>query len=263
MMRLTTYNIRYDTPVDGDWAWAARRPYVIENLRRLAPDLFCVEEALPHQYADLNALAGFAHVGIPRDGDGQGEAAAIYYDPAKFTLEDAGHQWLSATPTVPSFYPGTGNRRVFQWARLKEAASGREFVAVTAHLDDGSADARVAGVRQIGAFLTAQQPGLPVFVCGDFNMEPDDPAYAAMPASFEDSLKVAAQVVDPLGGTWMDDLSYVPHANPVMQRLDYVFVRDLAVASYAVDTTVSAPGKYASDHFPVTVELNFREENHD
>ncbi len=263
-MRLTTYNIRYDTPVDGDWRWAQRKPYVFENLRRLNPDIFCVEEALPNQYQDLNKLIGFAHVGVPRDnGVDAGEAAAIYYDRTKFSLAEAGHQWLSPTPDEPSFYPGTGNRRVFQWAKLVEKASGRAFVAVTAHLDDGSADARVAGVRQIAAFLAAQQPGLPVFVCGDFNMAPDDPAYVAMPEDFEDSLKVAATVADPLSGTWMDDYSYVPHENPVMQRLDYVFVRDFDVVSYAVDTTVSETGKYASDHFPVTVELNFREEKHD
>ncbi|WP_179394147.1 endonuclease/exonuclease/phosphatase family protein [Lacticaseibacillus absianus] len=264
-MRITTYNVRYDTPQDGDWRWAQRRAAVLANLTHLAPDIFTIEEALPHQYADLNALAGYAHCGAPReDGFSTGEATAIYYRAGAFDLLDEGHRWVTTTPLVPSTYPGTGNKRVFQWAHLRRVADDQELVVVANHLDDWIADARVLGVQQVTAFLAPYlAAAVPVIWCGDFNMQPGDVAYQAVPSALRDAALHAATIVDPFGGTWPDQADFAPVTTQDVQRLDFFFVNAaVQVDAYAVETTATADGRYASDHFPVTLDVRL-EAHHD
>ncbi|WP_164512077.1 endonuclease/exonuclease/phosphatase family protein [Lacticaseibacillus daqingensis] len=257
-MRITTYNVRYDTPNDGDWRWPARRAGVLANLARLAPDIFTVEEALPHQYVDLNELPGYAHVGVPRDdGFSKGEATVIYYRVGQFDLLDSGHRWVAHTPIVPSTFPGTGNKRVFQWAHLRRLKDDQELVVVANHLDDWIAAARVLGVQQVTAFLAPYLAGgVPIIWCGDFNMQPGDVAYQAVPATLQDAALIAATKVDPFNGTWPDQETFAPVTTQAVQRLDFFFVNAaVRVQRYTVDTTATADGRYASDHFPVTLEV--------
>ncbi|ERL65740.1 endonuclease/exonuclease/phosphatase family protein [Schleiferilactobacillus shenzhenensis] len=260
MITITTYNIRLDTTADAPWAWAARRPYVLANLQRLDPDIFTVEEAEPHQFADLAAaLPAYRGFGIPRENTvDKGEAAALFFKKTKFDALAEGHQWVSETPDEPSVYPGAATYRIFQWARLREKASGRQFYLVTVHLDHISVAARDFGVKQILTTFAQERQTLPFIVTGDFNMVPSDTAYATMTQTLRDAALTAEKRPDPTPGTWQDSEPPTYRPGQTATRLDYFFVNDqVPVAAYAVDTTVSPAGQYASDHFPVTIAVDW------
>jgi hypothetical protein len=96
MVSITTYNIRLDTDDDHPWQWAARKLYVLANLQRLDPDIFTVEEAEPHQLADLRTLTAYRGFGVPRENTvDQGEAAAI------FIKKPSSTRWRRVMPGYP------------------------------------------------------------------------------------------------------------------------------------------------------------------
>ena len=57
-----SYNIRCDTPVDGDNAWPYRKERVEALIRFYGFDVLGVQEAKPSQMSDLRAMPGFASV---------------------------------------------------------------------------------------------------------------------------------------------------------------------------------------------------------
>lgn len=260
MVSITTYNIRLDTDDDHPWQWAARKPYVLANLQRLDPDIFTVEEAEPHQLADLRTLTAYRGFGVPRENTvDQGEAAAIFIKKTKFDALAEGHAWVSKTPDKPSIYPGAWTYRMFQWAKLRDKTDDTIFYLVTVHLDHVSVAARDFGVQQILAAFAQERADYPFIVTGDFNMTPTDEAYRTMTATLQDAALTAAQRPEPTPGTWQDSEPPTFLPGQTATRLDYFFVNDrVQVQSYAVDTTLAPTGQYASDHFPVTVTVMAR-----
>jgi endonuclease/exonuclease/phosphatase family metal-dependent hydrolase len=60
-VELITYNIRLNTPGDGEHAWPYRKDDVTALFRFHRADIFCVQEALPGQMDDLeSSFPGFA-----------------------------------------------------------------------------------------------------------------------------------------------------------------------------------------------------------
>ena len=57
-LKVMSYNIRLDNPKDGDNAWPNRKEATIGMINTLKPDVFGVQEALPHQvqYVEENAV---------------------------------------------------------------------------------------------------------------------------------------------------------------------------------------------------------------
>ena len=48
-LKVMSYNIRLDNAKDGENAWPNRKEATIEMINTLKPDVFGVQEALPHQ----------------------------------------------------------------------------------------------------------------------------------------------------------------------------------------------------------------------
>lgn len=97
-----SYNIRCDTPVDGDNAWPYRKERVEALIRFYGFDVLGVQEAKPSQMSDLRAMPGFASVGVGRDGGDRGEYSAIFYRTDRLRVLDSGTFWLSETPDTVS-----------------------------------------------------------------------------------------------------------------------------------------------------------------
>ncbi|MCX2455491.1 endonuclease/exonuclease/phosphatase family protein [Lacticaseibacillus nasuensis] len=260
-MKLMTYNIRYDTPEDGDWRWANRREHVIANILRQAPTILAIQEALAAPLADLKAaLSDYTFIGVARDdGVAAGEFNGLFYRTDALELLASGHQWLSETPDQPSIYPGAGCPRVFQWGGFKDRTTGKTFTAVATHLDNASEKARDAGMAKIVAFLQPiLKAGEPVLLAGDFNAEPADRAYAQATKALKDAETIAETLDRPYPGTFQDNGQFVVRPDLITVRIDYWFVSpNVRVTRYAVDATATADGKYASDHFPVVIDASF------
>ena len=64
-MELITYNIRMNTPSDGEHAWPHRKDDVAALFRFHRADVFGVQEALPGQMDDLAAaFPDFSYEGV-------------------------------------------------------------------------------------------------------------------------------------------------------------------------------------------------------
>ncbi|WP_225047327.1 endonuclease/exonuclease/phosphatase family protein [Lacticaseibacillus kribbianus] len=260
-MKLMTYNIRYDNPEDegGQWRWAQRRPHVIANIQAQAPDLLALQEVLAEPLAALKqALPAYRFVGVARDdGIAAGEFNGLFYLPAKFALIASGHQWLAQTPDQPTKFPGAGSTRIFQWARLRERATNRVFTAVVTHLDDQSQPAREQGMAQIlRYFAPLLAAGEALVLAGDFNAEPEDQAYHQAVSALQDAQLVAKTREMPYPGTFQDNGQFRARPDLTTKRIDYWFVTpNVSVDRYQIDVAQTPDGHYASDHFPVVIDV--------
>lgn len=144
-------------------AWAARRAAVHALLAREAPDILCVQEAMPHQIADLTEWLPGHHLvaGAP---DARGERNAVFVLSSRYDVLDRGTEKVA----------GNDEFRAATWVRLQDRSMGRSFVVVNTHLDHESRASRLAAAERIRALF----PG--AIVAGDLNTEPGSEAFEVL-----------------------------------------------------------------------------------
>ncbi len=261
-LRLMTYNIRLNTPMDGDHMWPARRASVISMIRFHGADVVGAQEVLREQRDDLvAALPDFACLGVGRDdGKEAGEFCPLLIRRERLDVLDWGTFWLSATPDAPGSRGwDAACNRLATWARLRERASGREVLVMNTHLDHIGVVARREGARLLRERLLQLAGERLAFLLGDFNAD-----------AFSEPLRILTD-----GGALVDSasLSALPHHGPsfTFQAFDFA-----ARSGEAIDFILLRPphppdpgvrvlrhgtladhwdGRYPSDHFPVLVEI--------
>lgn len=254
-MRVMTFNVRFDNPADGPDAWSARRDRVAATILDARADVVGVQEALPHQLQELDALLpGYAWIGVGRDADLGGEHSAIVFREERLEPLESGTFWLSETPEA------TGSRgwdaafpRIVTWARFRDRANGRSFHLFNTHFDHVGETARRESARLLARRIReiAGTSG-PVVVTGDFNATPEsEPVTTLMrEAGVRDARAVSAAPPTGPDSTWNAFRAIEPG-----RRIDFVFVGDrVSVRSHAIiDRTFE--GRFPSDHLPVLAEL--------
>lgn len=260
-VRVLTFNLRYRNDGDtGKKHWTQRRGPAVDLIRREAPDLVGLQEALRPQLDDLHERIGgdYAEIGVGReDGKARGEFSALLIRRERWRVEESGTFWLSDTPEVPnSMTWGNKITRICTWARLTEAASGRGLHFFNTHFDHESQPSREKSATLLVERLKARTPEGPFVVTGDFNATPDNPAITALtqgPLKLTDAWKSAnPDVPDAESGTWQ-----AFNGNRDGGRIDFIFVPpgtrvlDAAILHDAPD------GVLPSDHFPVRATVEF------
>ncbi len=230
-MRVVTFNVRYGSADDAEFAWPNRRKPLLDLLEQLDPDILCLQETLYFQLEEIaDRLRHFDWIGVGRDdGASSGEFASIFLKGPKPVR--SGTFWLSPTPEVPGSM-GWGARlpRICTWAELDG------LTVANVHLDHESILARKEGVALVLDRLPAH-----CLLCGDFNATPDEASIqSVLAAGFTD---FAAGT----GGTY-NDFKENPPDPP---RIDYIFGRGLTCRKTEV---VRHP--LVSDHWPVFAEID-------
>ncbi len=269
-MTVETWNIRYDNPGDGRHAWPHRQVGVIDHLRRSGADVIALQEVLPHQLTAIKAgLPEYDAFARSRERDEtRGEAVPILWrrDLWRLDAANATHFWLSETPEVPgSMSWETACTRMVTVVRLvpvaNDPATSRTPIWVcSVHLDHRGVDARLEGARLVRRRMeemTADHPGEPVVLMGDFNDRPQSPPVSALcgPGEGAAYLDAWAAVTDrdaeaPVG-TWNGW-----RLDARGRRIDLVLVRGLAVRAADILRPTNEAGPL-SDHWPVRVVLGF------
>lgn len=173
---IITYNIRMNTPDDGENAWPLRKERVAGLLKFHGADIFNVQEALPEQMDDLVSLfPDFDHVGVGRDdGKRAGEHMAIFYSKMRFTRIEDGMFWLSETPEKPGMGWDAACNRTCTWIKLKDNITGKKFYVLDTHLDHRGNKAREEGAKLIIKRISEiNKENLPLILTGDFNLVKD------------------------------------------------------------------------------------------
>jgi len=254
-MNVLTFNIRFDNPADSINAWPNRKEMVADLIQFHECDIIGVQEALLHQLKDIEErLPDHNWVGVGRDdGKAKGEFSAIFYNKKAFQLLDSGTFWLSPTPDVPSKGWDAAIVRVCTWVKLMNRHVGKEVVVFNTHYDHIGEQARQESSKLIVQKIKEIAGNFPVILTGDFNSEPNSPAYKTVAETFRDAY--VATKAKPYGpvGTW-NGFDYNASLD---RRIDYVFVLgEVEVAKYGV-LTDARDRRFPSDHLPVLAEITF------
>lgn len=257
-LRALSFNVRYDTPDDGEDAWRDRRDLVATTVADAAPDVFGLQEPLAHQLDYLAGALDHEFLGVGRrDGDREGEFAPVGYDPARFEPVAGDTFWLSAAPERSGSlgwdadYP-----RIATWALLSDRAAGGRLLACNTHLDAAGREARREGARllldRLGGLAADHEPDR-VVLTGDFNCRPGSAPHELVTAGdpgpeLVDAREAATETAGPAGTFHRFD------GDPD-RRIDYVFVDPEWEVRHHETVTHSRGDRYPSDHFPVLAEL--------
>lgn len=253
-IKVMTYNIRLDTPSDGENAWPNRKEFLTSQVLFLAPDILGVQEATPHQVTYLDSvLSNYATIGIGRDGGNKGEHSNIYYNTERLTVEQSHTFWLSKTPNEVSKGWDAALPRVCTYALFTSIDQKKKFWVFNTHLDHVGVEARNESLRLIVKKIKElNNENLPVVLMGDFNVTPDTEIISEISLDLQDAKKHAEVKFGPDG-----TFNSFNYEKPAARRIDYIFIskspetqiKKYGVLSSAIDS------KFPSDHFPIFVEI--------
>ncbi len=263
VVKLMTFNIRYDNAGDGADRWSNRRAFAAEIIRTSNCDFVGLQEALPRQLADLGqTLQDYARVERTRDKDPRtGEASPILYRRDRWRLDetDTGTFWLSRTPQEPgSITPEWGNvlPRIVTWGRFVHRATGQGLYVFNTHLSHMSPTARRKSAELIAQRIAARKRPEPACLTGDFNAGPTSREIGYLTGS-------AAGAPLKLTDTFAALHPKAEHAGTFHRfkgdrdaaKIDYILVTPSVVPQASEIRHDARDGRYPSDHFPVTAEV--------
>jgi endonuclease/exonuclease/phosphatase family metal-dependent hydrolase len=239
-IKVMTFNLRIDVPVDGDNQWRFRIPSVKAMIEKHQPDILMLQETTPAMLKDLETIEnvyGYYYVG--RNADYQGEGCPIYYRKQDWRIKLADTIWLSQTPRTPgSMDDEEGFPRIASMAVLQHT-SGITFRFVNTHLAYRSKRAKDLNQKVLFDFIQNFPERIPTILGGDFNEEiPVIQKYRTR--DFEFALTPADgptyhEFKGDEGMTQIDHLLY----QPFFQLHEVMIDRQLSL------------GRLPSDHYPV------------
>jgi endonuclease/exonuclease/phosphatase family metal-dependent hydrolase len=258
LLRVMTFNLRFENEFDGDNHWLNRRDLLVKTILRYRPDVVGTQEGKPSQLAFLEKnLDGYSISADSRHWDDSCQYPTLYYLEAHFTLLEGSEFWLSETPEVhmskswDSAFP-----RMISYALLEMRQTGERLWVSVTHLDHVSEKARIGGARMIRDW--ALELRAPTVLLGDFNDYPGSEVYRTLNkplGPFTDSWQAL--------GKPEDQKSYTHHGFtgiPAKGRIDWVLAtQEFRVLDISVVRDQDA-GRYPSDHFPCWADLTLEED---
>jgi endonuclease/exonuclease/phosphatase family metal-dependent hydrolase len=262
-LRIMTWNIRYDNPDDGVHAWPKRRDELLSFVAARHVDVLCIQEGLQHQVQFLkDGMTGFDVYGVGRDdGKQKGEYAAIYFRQSRFSCLAHGTFWLSTTPDVSSKGWDAALPRIVSWTRLYDSLARGDVYVFNTHFDHQGVVARENSARLLRTKVREIARTAPFILTGDFNAGEKDSCYRILtartdsPPYFNDAM---FRSLIPHEGPAVSFTGFPFTSVEVRERIDFIFVNDVAeVQRHAILEARREPG-YISDHLPVLADIQPR-----
>ena len=257
VLKIATFNLRMDTPSDGENAWFHRKDMVNDLIRFYGFDLFGTQEGFTHQLNDILRLSDYRFIGVGRDdGKDAGEHCAIFYRSDRFKVLDQGDFWLSEHPEKPGRgWDGTCCNRICTWGKFEDLKNHKQFYFFNVHYEYEGDVARRESSNLMISRIKSIAGNLPVFLTGDFIAFPtEEPIRILNDSGFlNDSYKITKEA--PFGPV----CTYHGYDSTIKteERLDYIWVTDsIQIDKYGVLTN-TLYGHTPSDHFPVMVVAEF------
>ena len=257
VLKIATFNLRMDTPSDGENAWFHRKDMVNDLIRFYGFDLFGTQEGFTHQLNDILRLSDYRFIGVGRDdGKDAGEHCAIFYRSDRFKVLDQGDFWLSEHPEKPGRgWDGTCCNRICTWGKFEDLKNHKQFYFFNVHYEYEGDVARRESSNLMISRIKSIVGNQPVFLTGDFNAFPtEEPIRILNDSGFlNDSYKITKEA--PFGPV----CTYHGYDSTIKteERLDYIWVTDsIQIDKYGVLTN-TLYGHTPSDHFPVMVVAEF------
>lgn len=252
MLKVVTFNIRYDCGRDGKNNFCYRKPLILEKLSKENPDIVCFQEVLPHVAAWLKeVLTDYYVVGCGRSETLEDEQEAVAYRRDRLNLISMDTFWLSETPYAPaSRYPDQSIcPRVCTEALFEDLREKKVLRLFNFHLDHVGVQARRLGLSQILKKADEAQlfPDAPVILMGDFNAPPDSEEM--------DVLRDNPRYRNLTEGIGITYHGFSPKDRP--EYIDYVYVSDSLSCVRVEKWEDQKEGVWLSDHYPICVQLEY------
>lgn len=247
-IKVCSFNLRVDTPIDGINRFRDRAWRVFDVIEKEKPDIIGFQEATDMMRDMLRLkLPEYTVIGCGRDSDCHGESAAVAVKTSAFEIVSYESFWLSFTPSVPGSTFGNDQShcpRITTSVLLKPKASDRMLRFVNTHLDHKGNTARLLGASQIMQYLSVRAERF--VLTGDFNAKPLDSVISAVTANPHFGRPVT-EITRGIEGTF-----HAYGARSPLSKIDYIFTdseTDPADAYVVAEPPID--GVYVSDHHPV------------
>ena len=259
-IRWGTFNIRLQN--DGDEragvGWSVRRDRVADYIRKNHIDVVGMQEVLHAQLEDLLArLPEYDYVGVGRtDGATKGEYSPVFFLKEKFEVLEKGNFWLSETPEVPgSVGWDAALERIASYAKLRDKATGKVFMAVNTHFDHVGVKARRESAKLIMRKIQEIVGTRPAVVTGDFNVTENDEAYKTMTTNTFKMNDAYHMTPNHTGTcyTWHQFCQIPPLK---CEKIDFIFITPTIRVNHS-HIEVPNPAAMLSDHNPHWADLEF------
>lgn len=264
VVKVATFNIKYDEPRDGINSWPNRKQMVADIILEHDLDIIGVQEALHHQLKDLEALLpDIAWCGVGRDeGNEKGEYSAILYKRSRFTLLKTGTFWLSERPDEPGSKGwDAALPRVVTWAKFRDLKTRKTFFHFNTHFDHRGEIARVNSSRLLLERIGRIAKKAKVVITGDLNANYSTEVYKTLvgsgikstPRPF-DAKRISEIKYEGPDSTFNGFKELVPNS-----WIDHIFVsKGIRVLRFsALDERPE--GRWPSDHLPLVAEISFEQ----
>jgi len=248
-----TFNIRYDSPHDGDNIWQNRKEGLTDLLLKRQPDIIGTQEGQSHQLDFINRkVKSYKMIGVDREKNGESEFSSIFYNSKTLTLIKTETFWLSETPSIPSLGWDASYKRICTYGVFKTKDTNQQFLVFNTHLDHMGENARMQSALLINKKIKEiNTKNLPVILMGDFNCEPNSEPIKAINELLNDGVKLSkTNLSGPIGTFSGFDLNAA-----LDKRIDYIFVDKFEIDSYSHVDSKIPNGNWPSDHLPVLTKL--------
>ncbi|MFD0590818.1 endonuclease/exonuclease/phosphatase family protein [Paenibacillus sp. GCM10027627] len=256
---IMTFNLRVNTPIDGQNAWPYRKEQAAELIRNINPLIVGTQEGRYDMLHDLDqALPQYKRLGEGRAGYQSGnetldECCAIFYRHDQVSLIKSGQFWLSERPDEPaSLGWDSSYSRFCTWAFFQLTAfPQKQFYVFNTHFDHIGDQAREESAKLLLTKIAdiTENEGLPSILTGDFNSFPEHASIKLLKAGLQDAFE--ATETNP--GCTFHDFAGGVQGEPI----DYIFTS----ASLKIKETIvhrdEQEGRYPSDHYPISVLLEW------
>ena len=256
LVKVMSFNMLSETTetagTPSTYTWEFRKGGVVSMLSGEAPLVAGTQETdrsqkdyILSECTNYNCQ-GVSHYSSP----GTGPANRVFYNASPLACEAYGTFWLSETPETESRLEGATNRTA-TWTRLRLKGSGKRFIFVSTHLQNGSnSELRVQQAQILKDQIDIiNDESLPVIIAGDFN---DSPTAASVKVLTDDGYVYTRDAASSAS------LYFTYHGfGTKSSTIDFILAKGFNVRSYAVLTTSWNNVTYISDHYPVTATLEF------
>lgn len=267
-IKVASFNIQF-APTPEKVYWQTRKGAAKQLIAYHQFEIFGCQETYLHQIKDVMPV-GYSFIGVARDdGAEKGEYCPILFDTSKFEVLKSDTFWISETPEKVSKGWKAKCHRICTWGEFKHKQSGKTFFFFNTHLDHKSTKAKEEGIKLLHKKISEIAGDKTFFLTGDFNVWAEHKYFKVMfdDVKFKHSRDVSE--TKPYGPSG----SYHAYKGIATARLaDLVIVSaNVKVKRFAVlndrigkveyDHTLKPKTQkdvdYASDHFPVTADVEF------
>lgn len=252
--KIMSYNIRYDTPNDGDNWWELRKDEVVELLKYYSPDFIGIQEAMPNQLKFVaNNLDKYNYIGYGRDGLGtNSEGVPLFYNSNNYQLLGQEVFWLSETPQKISKGWDADFKRIVVYGKFKTKKSNQIVHIFNTHFDHKGENARLKSAELIVDYINKNQlADKKIVLMGDLNCLPSESPIKLLEQEFKNSYKIkSASVYGPIG-----TFNRFNTMKAATKKIDYIFTKNIDVKSYRCIDDRRKNNLNLSDHFPIIIEI--------